>query len=403
VLQALREQPALQQTCLVAFEQFCIRDTLGDLRHLPKQLRPAVGRINTHTYSSREFFSALRAAPLAPFQDNLLARRRLRRLVDKWGGVPLWVSEFGSGRGALALAAHIVADLVTLLPTAWVYWQAVEGLGNNWGLLQMHIEHPNKPAGAAAGCHAAAAAAAAAGAPPTTAAGTDAAAAGEVAEGNGTAAAASTHGSAAAAAAEAVLHPNYFVLQFLINAVPVGSHLHRVRGFGRYRFAVWRPVDGTSGGGHWSLVCVNPSSSSTRKFRVSASSFPVAPAAGHGKSGLQASGGSSSTAAAQEDCGSSGATAPNGSSSSSSSTAVVQDPCSRAAVAAAAAAAGKVEVLLLDVSGLQLVSIQGGLSETQLAGSWHSSSAQELDEPGVWEVGVPPGHLCRVDFKCAVE
>jgi hypothetical protein len=57
-----------------------------------------------------------------------------------------------------------------------------------------------------------------------------------------------------------------------------------------------------------------------------------------------------------------------------------------------------VAVLLLDVTALQCLSIQGGLSQTQLGGSWRSSSALELAEAGVWEIEVPPGHLCRVDW-----
>lgn len=99
VLQALQQQPSLRGTQIVAFEQFCIHDTLGDLHSTPKQLRSTIARINTHTYDSGTFFSAA-AKPLVLLQDNLLARRRLHRLLlgRKWGGVPLWVSEYGTGR-----------------------------------------------------------------------------------------------------------------------------------------------------------------------------------------------------------------------------------------------------------------------------------------------------------------
>jgi hypothetical protein len=54
-------------------------------------------------------------------------------------GLPLWVSEFGTGRGAATLAEHIVRDLATLLPCAWVYWQAVEDEGSGWGLVEAPI------------------------------------------------------------------------------------------------------------------------------------------------------------------------------------------------------------------------------------------------------------------------
>lgn len=56
-------------------------------------------------------------------QDNTrLWRPLLRRQLQRHGSKPLWVSEFGTGRGPLALAKQIVKDLATLRPTAWVYW-----------------------------------------------------------------------------------------------------------------------------------------------------------------------------------------------------------------------------------------------------------------------------------------
>lgn len=56
-------------------------------------------------------------------QDNtLLWRRLLRRRLQEHSRKPLWVSEFGTGRGPLALAKQVVKDLATLHPTAWVYW-----------------------------------------------------------------------------------------------------------------------------------------------------------------------------------------------------------------------------------------------------------------------------------------
>jgi hypothetical protein len=56
VLRALAQQPALQDTQLIAFEQFCCHDTLSDLQQMPKDLWPSVHRINTHTYTSKHFF-----------------------------------------------------------------------------------------------------------------------------------------------------------------------------------------------------------------------------------------------------------------------------------------------------------------------------------------------------------
>lgn len=56
VLRALAQQPALQGTQLIAFEQFCCHDTLSDLRRVPKDLWPSLHRVNTHTYTSKHFF-----------------------------------------------------------------------------------------------------------------------------------------------------------------------------------------------------------------------------------------------------------------------------------------------------------------------------------------------------------
>jgi hypothetical protein len=56
-------------------------------------------------------------------QDNTpLLRPLVRRQLQRHGNRPLWVSEFGTGRGPLALAKQILKDLSTLRPTAWVYW-----------------------------------------------------------------------------------------------------------------------------------------------------------------------------------------------------------------------------------------------------------------------------------------
>jgi hypothetical protein len=61
--------------------------------------------------------------PLLHLQDNTpLWRRMLRRKLQHHSNKPLWISEFGTGRGPLSLAKQIVKDLSTLKPTAWVYW-----------------------------------------------------------------------------------------------------------------------------------------------------------------------------------------------------------------------------------------------------------------------------------------
>jgi hypothetical protein len=50
-----------------------------------------------------------------------LWRWQLRKLASKQSK-PIWVSEFGCGTGALALVKQVLKDLVTLRPSAWIYW-----------------------------------------------------------------------------------------------------------------------------------------------------------------------------------------------------------------------------------------------------------------------------------------
>lgn len=353
VLRALLQQPGLQHTKIAAFEQFCVRDTLGDLTHLPADLRPAVSRVNTHTYNSGVFFSKLRAAPLKPFQDNRLARKRLRRLLHKWGDVPLRVSEFGTGQGALQLARHIVKDLSTLLPSAWVYWQAVEDLGAGWGLLEMPMQHPNTSAAASGGGAASVAGAAGSAAAEKVLV----AAGGQVVDSTEAGAGASSSGNVdggirgqgarqqkqQATAAKAVLHPNYFVLLFLVQAVPVGSRLCAVKGLGRRGVGVWRPPasNGAGAAGQWSVLSINPSARKVHTFRVAPSSFPAAGVGGP--------------------------------------------------------TASKVTVTLLDVAGQQPVTVAAGAAlpgRAQLAAGWHTLQLALPLDGGSAVVEVPPGHLC---------
>lgn len=150
----------------------------------------------------------------------------------------MWISEFGTGRGALQLAKQIVMDCATLLPAAWVYWQAVEDVGSGWGLLERPITHPQQPGGAAGSGGGQAA----------------------VSEGGE---AGSTGDSPAAAI---VLHPNFWVLQFLVRAVPVGSRLCQVKGFGSRGFGVQLPSQ------RWRLVYLNASASTEELLQVDISS-----------------------------------------------------------------------------------------------------------------------------------
>ncbi|CAK0801822.1 unnamed protein product [Prorocentrum cordatum] len=85
-----------------------------------------VGRINVHSYDGLEPWSEAKHPGV---------RASLRRLVAR-DGLPLWMSEFGSGsKGGLETARTILEDLHYMRPTAWCYWQLVEHRCS-WGFVE---------------------------------------------------------------------------------------------------------------------------------------------------------------------------------------------------------------------------------------------------------------------------
>lgn len=271
VLHALAQQPALHAhgTQLVAFEQFCLRDTLSDLNHMPKDLWPELHRINLHTYTSKHFLPSV-VKPYVVWQDNALWRRSVRKLAQKHRK-KIWVSEFGSGRGAIAVAMQVIRDIAQLRPSAWVYWQAVEAPGVGWGLLEVPLE------GHADAATAPAVAVDAAAAPGSHAAATPAA------DGTGsngpqdTAAASVDHPAEATVscstddlqqpACQILLHPNYYALQFIMQCIPVGAAVYRVKKLGRSGVLVQHSQQ------HWVLLYVNTNKKKTQVLQVDAASL----------------------------------------------------------------------------------------------------------------------------------
>ena len=97
-----------------------------------------IKRINIHGYNSFEFKKVK-----LNFFDWTIWRKLIKLFTNK----PIWMSEFGMGypdtiKDCLPLAKNIFRDLKTLKPTAWIYWQAVENFGTNWGLLQVDFNDP---------------------------------------------------------------------------------------------------------------------------------------------------------------------------------------------------------------------------------------------------------------------
>ncbi|KXS18250.1 glycoside hydrolase family 30 protein [Gonapodya prolifera JEL478] len=105
--------------------------------------------INVHTYTTDQFTDISVVKLYAwGIQDTRLLRSYVRSTAQK-RKQPLAVSEFGLGGPSLSsnicdvgthgfvLVRHAIHDIVSLNAIRWVYWQAVEDRGSNWGCIQV--------------------------------------------------------------------------------------------------------------------------------------------------------------------------------------------------------------------------------------------------------------------------
>ncbi len=89
-----------------------------------KETRALIGQVNVHGY-----------------QEGNGDRGKLHRITHLEGGKPLWNSEYGDGDPTgLNMARNLHRDFEWLRPTAWAYWQPVDGGG--WGLLSTRLHRP---------------------------------------------------------------------------------------------------------------------------------------------------------------------------------------------------------------------------------------------------------------------
>ncbi len=102
-------------TRIAAPDDNSIDETVRTWQSYKALSRELVHQIDTHSYSGNQ-------------------RSALRRAAAQ-GGKVLWMSEYGDGdAGGMTMARRIVEDMRELRPAAWVYWQAVDGVGG-WGFL----------------------------------------------------------------------------------------------------------------------------------------------------------------------------------------------------------------------------------------------------------------------------
>ncbi len=126
VVRALRQRGGVPQVSV--HEENSVLDALW--RRCTSRQRG--DRVAVHTYTVRNFRPAgLLSRVVAAFQDNAALRWALRRLTR---GGELVVSEYAQS-GHAGFAEHVLRDLRTLRPSAWMYWQGVEDAGSDWGLL----------------------------------------------------------------------------------------------------------------------------------------------------------------------------------------------------------------------------------------------------------------------------
>lgn len=331
VLHALAQQPALgnHQVQLVAFEQFCLRDTLSDLNHLNSDFWNIIQRINLHTYTSKHFLPSI-VRPYLIWQDNIFWRHRVRRLAHK-KQKKIWVSEFGSGRGAFTIAKQVVRDLVQLTPTAWVYWQAVEAPGSNWGLLEAPLEIEAVTA----------------------------AATGAAADDAGTASSGQLEQEVPV---QITLHPNYFVLHFIMQCIPKGSTVYHVKQLGKCGLLVQCSAQ------HWVLLFLNTSRSRQKQLSLDAAALAQLALT------VTSTGRASSVPVTPTDSSWRDSSQPSSSN-----------------------AQAEVSVRLLDIGGLQPTMWKPGLV---ISSNESVSHAGMMNAAWPLMITVPEQNLCRVDLIC---
>ncbi len=100
-----------------------VRTALSTWNQFSPATKAGVAKINTHGYGQPS--------------DNGGNRAPLQAAAAS-SGKKLWMSEYGDGDSSgSTMAGCVVQDLNILRPSAWVYWQALDGYG--WGLLNCDL------------------------------------------------------------------------------------------------------------------------------------------------------------------------------------------------------------------------------------------------------------------------
>ncbi len=128
VLRAALDQQGLAGTPISASDETSYTQGLKTWKAYDAAAKSLVGQVNVHGYEGTK----------GP-------RRELHEAVVVQDKKPLWNTEYGDKQGdGLQMARCIHLDFHDLRPTAWSYWQAVDGGingvgGSGWGLFDAHM------------------------------------------------------------------------------------------------------------------------------------------------------------------------------------------------------------------------------------------------------------------------
>ena len=129
VLHPILQQSGLR-TVIAASDETDVAHAVQDIRAFTQAgILDLVGQWNTHTYGGNDH-----------------DRSRFGSL-GRATGKPVWMSEVGSGgnglAGNLALMQKMFQDIHYIMPTAWIDWQYVEEVGDQWCLVRAQFSDPS--------------------------------------------------------------------------------------------------------------------------------------------------------------------------------------------------------------------------------------------------------------------
>jgi galactan endo-1,6-beta-galactosidase len=123
VINALRSElnnRGLSSTLVAASDDNTYDDAIATWAALGEGVQTNIGRVNVHGYQ----------------EGN--GRRDLLYSAIKSKGKSIWNSEYGEGDSTgRRLVSNLILDFRWLHPTAWIYWQVIDGFG--WGLIDEDV------------------------------------------------------------------------------------------------------------------------------------------------------------------------------------------------------------------------------------------------------------------------